>query len=86
MKTSKEERIRELQNRIVSFCLRCPRAKWYCGWVECKVGRRHCHLAKVRRWLDEIKKLEDSAEGVSYGGAREQEMTERTYPRDQDWA
>ena len=57
-KVSIEARISELENKIAAVCIRCPRAKWYLGWFECRAGRRHCHLARVRHWLDEIKRLE----------------------------
>jgi len=52
--SSKEERIRELQDAIASSCLRCPQAKWYCGWVECKGGRRHFHLNNVHQSMKEL--------------------------------
>jgi len=58
MSRPNQEQIKELENKIAAVCMRCPRARWYCGLVECKVGRRHCHISRVRRWLDEIRKLE----------------------------
>jgi len=53
-----QEKIQELQNKIVAVCLGCPHAKWSAGFYECKVGRRHCHSVRVKRWLDEIERLE----------------------------
>jgi len=55
---NKQERIRELEQMIASVCIKCPHARFATGHFECKVGRRHCHSVRVRRWLDEIKKLE----------------------------
>ena len=54
------ERIRELEGKIVAVCISgCPHAKWQTGKFHCQVSRRHCHSKRVRRWLDEIKKLEE---------------------------
>lgn len=53
-----EERIHELERKIATVCARCPDAKWLIGRFQCTVGMRHCHSRRVRRWLDEIKKLE----------------------------
>jgi len=55
----KQQRIRELEGKIVQVCVSCPHAKFYGGVWECQVSRRHCHSKRVRRWLDEIKKLEE---------------------------
>lgn len=59
-KLSIEDQIRELENKIAAVCMRCPRVKWYFGWFECRTSRCQCHSARVRRWLDEIKRLEVS--------------------------
>jgi len=61
-KLSKEDRIRELENKIVAVCMRCPHVKWYTGFFECRVDRRHCHSSRVRRWQAEIEKLEEGRE------------------------
>ncbi|MBA7536072.1 hypothetical protein ES705_28334 [subsurface metagenome] len=58
-KLSIEAQISELENKIVAVCMRCPHVKWYTGFFECRTSRRHCHSARVRRWLEEIKKLEE---------------------------
>ena len=55
---NRQERIRDLEGKIVAVCMACPHAKWVGGHFECKVDRRHCHSQRVRRWLDEIKRLE----------------------------
>ena len=52
------ERIRELEGKVVLVCMACPHAKWATGGFHCQVGRRHCHSVRVRRWLDEIRRLE----------------------------
>ncbi len=59
--TSIEDRISELEDKIAAVCmrLRCPRVKWYTGFFKCRVGQQRCHSARVRGWLDEIKKLEE---------------------------
>lgn len=55
----RDERIAELENKIVAVCLQCPHSKkWMAGRFECTVKRSHCHSVRVRRWLDEIKRLE----------------------------
>lgn len=55
-----EERIRELERKIAGYCVssNCPHREWLIGRFQCTVGRRRCHSRRVRRWLDEIKKLE----------------------------
>ena len=60
-KLSIEAQIRELENKIAAVCMRmrCPRVKWYTGFFKCRTGRCHCPSRRVRRWLDEIKKLEE---------------------------
>jgi len=50
--------IRELQQKIVEVCIKCPHAAVYCGLFQCKQSRRACHSAKVKRWLAEIERLE----------------------------
>lgn len=55
---NKEERIKELEGKVVAVCMTCSHSKWVTGRFECTVSRRHCHSKRVRRWLDEIKKLE----------------------------
>ncbi|MBA7558447.1 hypothetical protein ES708_00050 [subsurface metagenome] len=56
---NKEEEIRELERKIASVCARCPDAEWLIGRFQCTVGRKHCHSRRVRRWLNEIKRLEE---------------------------
>ena len=53
--------IKELEGKIVAVCIQnqCPHLKWLGGSAQCKVARRHCHSKRVRRLLDEIKKLEE---------------------------
>ncbi len=53
-----QEQIKELESKIAAVCMRCPRVKWLYGSVKCRSNRRHCHSSRVRRWLDEIRKLE----------------------------
>ncbi len=55
---NKQERIRELEGKIVAVCVACPHVKFRAGQYICVVKRSHCHSQRVRRWLDEIKKLE----------------------------
>jgi hypothetical protein len=52
-----EDRIRELKQKIDRACMRCPNSEWLIGRFQCTVGRRRCQNRRVRRWLDEIKKL-----------------------------
>lgn len=56
---SKEERIRELESKIVAVCMGCPHAKWVTGSFQCTVKRSHCHSKRVRKYLAEIEKLEE---------------------------
>lgn len=46
----------ELENKIVSVCVKCPHARFVTGRYECRVERRHCHSVRVRRWLKELEK------------------------------
>lgn len=55
---SKDERISELEGKIVAVCAQCPHAKFVGGRFECDRKRSQCHSSRVRRWLDEIKRLE----------------------------
>lgn len=54
----KEQRIRELEGKIVTVCMSCPHAKFVTGRFECDRKRSQCHSKRVKRWLDEIKTLE----------------------------
>jgi len=54
----REEKIRELEGKIVAVCMTCPHAKFVTGRFECDRKRSQCHSKRVRRWLDEIKRLE----------------------------
>ena len=56
--TSKEDRISELEGKIVAVCMTCGHSKFVTGRFECTVKRSHCHSKRVRRWLDEIKEEE----------------------------
>ena len=58
-KISIEDRISELEGKIVAVCMRCPHSRFVVGRFECTVKRSHCHSKRVRRWLGEIKKLEE---------------------------
>lgn len=59
----KEERIRELEGKIVAICVSgCAHAKFSGGWWTCDRKRSQCHSGRVRRWLDEIKRLEEANE------------------------
>ena len=51
-------RIRELERKIATVCARCPDAKWFIGRFQCTIGLRRCRDSRVRRWLNEIKRLE----------------------------
>ncbi|HUV55786.1 MAG TPA: hypothetical protein VMV84_01005 [Dehalococcoidales bacterium] len=61
---NKTERIKELEGKIVAVCAQCPHSKWVGGHFECDRKRSHCHSARVRKWLDEIRKLEEENEAV----------------------
>jgi len=54
---NKGERISELEKKIAAVCRSCSHAKWLVGGFQCTVGRSHCRSRRVRRWLDEIKRL-----------------------------
>ena len=56
---TKEDRIRELEGKIVTVCVFCPHAKFAGGRYECDRKRSQCHSKRVKHWLDEIKKLEE---------------------------
>lgn len=58
-KPSIEAQLAELGNKIVAVCMRCPHSRFVVGRFECTVKRAHCHSSRVRRWLGEIKKLEE---------------------------
>ena len=58
-KTSVEDQISELENKIVAVCMQCPHSHFVTGRFECTVKRSHCHSSRVQRWLAEIKKLEE---------------------------
>lgn len=47
----------ELENKIVSVCLKCPHSKWANGRFECSVKPGHCHSKRVRQWLEELERL-----------------------------
>ncbi len=48
---------RELENKIVAVCVKCPHAKWTVGRFECSVAFRHCHSDRVKKWRRELEKL-----------------------------
>lgn len=52
------ERIAELEGKVVTVCVQCPHAKFASGSYRCDRKRSQCHSKRVRRWLDEIKRLE----------------------------
>jgi len=52
-------RIQELEGKIVAVCVTCPHARFVTGRFECDRKRSECHSKRVRRWLAEIKKLEE---------------------------
>ena len=54
-----KERIRELEGKVVVVCMACPHARFVTGRFECDRKRSQCHSVRVRRWLGEIKKLEE---------------------------
>jgi len=58
---SREERIRELKNKIVAVCVTCPQAKGKGTAWQCQVSPRRCHSKKVRRWLKELEDLEGTS-------------------------
>jgi len=55
---NRQERIRDLEGKIVAVCMACPHVKWVTGRFQCTVKRSHCHSQRVRRWLAELKELE----------------------------
>ena len=55
----KQERIRELEGKVVSVCMSCGHSKFVTGRFECDRKRSQCHSGRVRRWLNEIKRLEE---------------------------
>jgi len=52
----KSDRNRELENKIVSVCMKCPHAKFVTGHFECDRKRSQCHSTRVLRWLDQLSK------------------------------
>ena len=48
---------RELENKIVAVCVKCPHAKFVTGHFECHVAFRHCHYDRVKKWRRELDKL-----------------------------
>ena len=58
---NKQERIRELEQMIAGYCISsdCDHLRFVTGRFECDRKRSQCHSKKARRWLDEIKKLEE---------------------------
>ena len=56
---NKQDRIRELEGKIVAVCMSCShRKKWMAGRFQCEVSLSHCHSKRVKKWLNEIKRLE----------------------------
>jgi len=65
-------RIRELEGKVVAACLQCShRKRWMAGSFQCTVKRSHCHSKRVKKWLDEIDKLEEeeNKSGIQPGEA-----------------
>lgn len=55
----KEQRIRELEGKIVTICMSCPHAKFVtAGQFKCDRKRSQCHSKRVKHWLDELKRFE----------------------------
>lgn len=54
----RDERVAELEGKIVAMCMQCSHAKWATRRFNCDRKKSQCHSKRVRRWLDEIKKLE----------------------------
>jgi len=52
------DRIKEIEGKIVAVCLFCPHRRFVGGIWQCTVKRSHCHSARVKRWLEEIERLE----------------------------
>lgn len=48
----------ELENKIVTVCIKCPHAKHVGSHFECTVARRDCHSNRVKKWLRELDALE----------------------------
>ena len=48
---------RELENKIVAVCVKCPHAKFVTGHFECQVAFRHCHYDRVKKWRRELEKI-----------------------------
>jgi len=55
-----KETIDELTREIVRVCARCPHMTYISGHMECDRKKSQCHSKRVRKWLDEIKKLEQA--------------------------
>lgn len=53
-----QEKIKELEGKIMDVCLFCPKREAVAGIWQCTVKRSHCHSKRARRWLDEIERLE----------------------------
>lgn len=52
-----QDKIRELEGKVVAVCASCPHAKWVTGRFECDRKRSPCHSKRVKKWLKEIERL-----------------------------
>ena len=49
----------ELTRKVLQVCASCSHAKWQGGAMTCDRKKSQCHSGRVRRWLAEIKRLEE---------------------------
>jgi len=50
----------ELARKVLQVCASCPHGKWQGGVMTCDRKRSQCHSGRVRRWMEEIKRLEEA--------------------------
>jgi len=49
----------DLTRKILQVCVSCPHAKWQGRTLTCDRKKSQCHSKRVKRWLAEIKRLEE---------------------------
>ena len=52
----------ELTRRVLQVCTSCPHAKWQGRTMTCDRKKSQYHSSRVRKWLDEIERLEETYE------------------------
>jgi hypothetical protein len=51
--------INELTRLILQVCASCGHGKWQGGAITYDRKKSQCHSKRVRKWLEEIKRLEN---------------------------